>query len=142
MEQVKKVRFDESKNTELVDEHTFMVDMINNYINHYKKINNKPANFTLFDGINFDDLSSTNAPLEIFYEEMLKYKVNEKSNPNFIKIYNETERNSMQIIDEMYGILDDGKPVCFSTSFFSLLIEMTNLKNENPNVNYSIVSLK
>ncbi len=121
----------------------FMVNMINNYVSHYKKVNNKNDNFTILDGINFNDVTSTNAPLENFYEEMLKYKINESTNPDYIKIYQYSDKDNMKIIDELYCIIKNGTPILLSTSFFSLLIELTNLKNENSEkVNYDIVSLK
>lgn len=122
----------------------FVVDMINNFTNHYKRVNGKKEDYTLLDGINFEDLTSTNAPLEKFYEEMLKFKVNESTQPEYIKIYDYTQRDSMKIVDELYGIVENGKAKYLSTSFFSLLIELTNLKNEtmDKTINYDIISLK
>lgn len=132
-----------SKKSKTMEVEDFMVNMINNYVSHYKKVNNKGDNFTILDGINFNDVTSTNAPLENFYEEMLKYKINENTNPDYIKIYQYFEKDKMKIIDELYCIIKNGTPILLSTSFFSLLIELTNLKNENSEkVNYDIVSLK
>ena len=121
----------------------FIVEMMNNYTCHFKKISNKEK-LTLLDGINFNDITSTNVQLENFYEEMLKYKVNETTNPEYIKIYKFSERNDMKIHDELYVIIKDGEPLFLSTSMFSLLIELTNLKNENVHktANFDIVSLK
>ena len=121
----------------------FIVEMMNNYTQHYKKISNKEK-LTVLDGINFSDVTSTNIQLENFYEEMLKYKVNETTNPEYIKIYKYSEREKMKIYDELYVIIKDGEPLFLSTSMFSLLIELTNLKNENAhkNINFDIVSLK
>lgn len=121
----------------------FIVDMMNNYTKHFKKINNK-ENLSLLDGINFSDVTSTNMQLENFYEEMLKYKVNETTNPEYVKIYKFSERDNMIIHDELYVIIKDGEPLFLSTSMFSLLIELTNLKNENVHkgANYDIASLK
>ena len=85
-------------------------------------------------------------PLENFYEEMLKYNKNMDSNPDYVKIYQYSERDTMNIIDELYGIVNNGTITLLSTSFFSLLIELTNLTNEEDtkkNGNkYDIVSLK
>jgi hypothetical protein len=129
--------------TKTMEIEEFMVSMINNYVTHYKKVNGKKDDFTLLDGINFNDMTSTNAPLEKFYEEMLKYKTNENKSPEYTKIYEYSKRDEMKIDDELYGIIQNGKPLLLSTSFFSLLIELTNLQNETDNkANYDIVSLK
>jgi hypothetical protein len=124
----------------------FYVDMINNYLEYYKKNNNKNKSYTMFDGIDTRDPTSTNHSLEQFYEEMCKYKTNDVSNQEYIKLYKYDERDSIKIDinDELYGIFKDGFPIYVSLSFFSLLIELTNLKNEDVNekYNYEIISLK
>ena len=116
--------------------------IVNNYIIYYKTINNKDDDFTIFDGIDYDDDTSTNMVMEKFYEEILKYKVNEHTNPDYIKIYDYDQRDNVKVNDELYCITENGKPKYIGTSLFSLLIELTNLKNIYDTINYNIVNLK
>jgi len=124
----------------------FYVDMINNYLEFYKKNNNKNQDYTMFDGIDTTDPTSTNHSLEQFYEQMCKYKADEVTNPKFIEIYTYEEMYKIKdnIDDELYGIFRNGFPIFVSLSFFSLLIELTNLKNEDTDdkIHYDIISLK
>jgi len=124
----------------------FYVDMINNYTDFYKKNNGKNQDYTIFDGIDTTDPTSTNHALEKFYEQMCKYRTDEVSNPKFIEIYTYDEMYKLKnnIDDELYGIFKNGFPIFVSLSFFSLLIELTNLKNEDTDevFHYEIISLK
>lgn len=124
----------------------FYVDMINNYLEFYKKYNNKKQDYTFFDGIDTTDPTSTNHAMEQFFEKMSEYKINEISNPEFIEIYEYDELYKIKdkINDELYGIFKNGLPFYVSLSFFSLLIELTNLKNEDidEKIHYEIISLK
>jgi hypothetical protein len=119
----------------------FMVNLINNYTDYYKKIKKKSINFTLFDGINLADPTSTNAALEEFYEKLIEYKTFQKHNPEYIKIYNSTHDISSSD-NEIYGLLINGILKYKSISLFALLIELTNLQYEKIKSNiYNIILL-
>ena len=127
---------------------SFYVDLINNYTEYYKKINNKKK-LSLLEGINDDDPASTNKQLENFYEEMCLYNIYEKTNPENIKIYEYDDKKNQPKLgekDNLYGIMKNGEIQYISLSLFSLLIELTNLKIEDKeekfNNNYDIVTLK
>jgi hypothetical protein len=126
---------------------SFSGDLLNNYIEYFKKKNNKPKQFTLLDGIDKCDPYSTNMPLEEIYYEMTTFLENEKSNPELCAVipYEELSKK-MTTMDELYCLLINGKPFCVSHSVFALLIELTNIKNENKNKKitnvYDIVNLK
>ena len=118
----------------------FIVSIINNYIKHYKIQNQKPNNMTMFDDIDENNETSTNKIMEEFYGESIKYK--ENGNNEIIK-FNELNEE-ITSFDELYGIFenDNRNPICVSQSFFSLLIELTNLQYENETKEYTIVNLK
>lgn len=125
----------------------FYVDLINNYIVYYKQINEKPSDMTMFEGINFDDPFSTNRIMEKFYEEMCIYNEYKNSDENMIKIYDyKNDTFSLENMEELYGITKNDMTYKVSGSLFSLLIELTNLKNEdkiNDVTNtYGIIPLK
>ena len=125
----------------------FIVDLINNYVNYFNKINKKQK-LTLFDGINFDDPTSTNKQIEEFYIEFEKYKVWETTNKDFIEIYKYEDISDKGFLvdsDDLYCILNNGDPMYVSKSLFSLLIELTNLKNECKNEKenvFEVINLK
>lgn len=116
----------------------FMVDLTNNYLTYFKKLNNKPQNLTMFDGINIDDITSVNYQTESFYEEMIKYKELSESDK---QIYKYENLHDLENNDELYMLQSEGKEICVSKSLFSLLIELTNLQNENPKKQYNIICL-
>jgi hypothetical protein len=120
----------------------FMVELINNYTSYFKKIYGKTEKYTLLDGIDTSDDTSTNKALEEFFEELCKFKVNDMTNPNSTKIVKYSELDSLDKSDELYAILESGEPLCASISFFAILIELTNLKIENKEKVYEIISLK
>lgn len=123
---------------------SFSGELINNYTEYFKKKTNKPQNFTILDGIDKDDPYSTNMPLEELYFEMMTFLENEKEHPELCKVVNYDDMNQQIVTgDELYCILADGKPLVVSQSLFAILIELTNIKNENKNkVDYNIVNLK
>lgn len=132
-------------NSQILDfTNSFTGDLINNFTTYYKKRTGKQQNYTLLDGIDNGDPYSTNMAIEEFYYEMVKFLDEEKANSDNCKIikYDDLDKD-MTNSDELYGILINGDPVFASKSFFSLLIELTNIKNNgNANVVYDIVSLK
>lgn len=120
------------------DQAQFMVDLANNYLQFFKKQNNKPEELSLFDGIDTENELSVNPQLESFYEELVKYKLLSDSDKN---IYKYDELPNFKDDDELYSICSNGDQVVVSKSLFSLLIELTNLQNENPKQKYNIICL-
>lgn len=127
-------------NDTTVDENTlskFIVDMLNNYVKYFIKDNKN-----LFDGIDYEDASSTNEHLEKIYTHMEEYNLCEKIDPDRNKIYyypeEITQDKIIELINndiEVYEIRevqnDKTKLLCVSVSLISILIEITNLENEN-----------
>lgn len=116
----------------------FMVDLTNNYLEYFKKLNGKPDELNMFDGINVEDELSVNPQLEGFYEEMIKYKMLSDQDKN---VYKYDELPNLENDDELYSIQYEGEQLVVSKSLFSLLIELTNLQNENPKKKYCIICL-
>lgn len=124
------------------EESIFLVELINNYILYYREYHGDTE--TLFDNIDTEDLSSTNFQMEKFYEMINEYKQNEIKKNDINNIYDFEEKKDMMIEDEVYCIYENDKPIKISVSFFSLLIELTNIKNDDKNDNnkYKIIKLK
>jgi len=116
----------------------FMVELSNNFLKYYKKQNNKPTEFNMFHGIDPENDLSVNSQLESFYEEMIKYKMLSDSDKN---VYKYSELPNFENDDELYCIQSNGEQLLLSKSLFSLLIELTNLQNENPKTQYDIICL-
>lgn len=121
----------------------FTVELINNFIIYFKTREQKAKDFTLFDGTDTSDETSTNMAMEEFYSEMVKFKENERDNPLSTKIlkYNEIN-NEITNSNELYCISKEGLPMYVSQSFFAILIELTNLKREYPDNKFNIINLK
>jgi hypothetical protein len=105
----------------------FLVNVINEYIIYYKKLKNLPDDFTLFDGINIYDDTSTNVSLEEFYDAKYSYDHNGEK---YIKIYDDVNEIKDKYY-EIYVMLKNNIEFKYSPSLFSLLIEIVNLKNED-----------
>ncbi len=166
-EQTKTTEFNKSSNIDETNEYTdtelktyfndqtqkldftnsFTGDLLNNFLIYFKKKNNKPKNFTLLDGIDTNDLCSTNMPLEEMFFELNIFTENEKNNPKFCEVipFDKLDKSTVNS-DELYCILIDGDPILASQSFFALLLELTNIKHEDlqskKQRTYDIVSLK
>jgi len=148
----KKVRFsedtteiestDDKLENKLKNDEDFMVELINNYTTYFKKIYGKSQEYTLFDGIDMSDDTSTNKALEEFFEELCKFRVDDMINSETTKIVKYDEKDTLKKSDELYAILENGIPLCVSVSLFAILIELTNLKILNNINSYEIISLK
>jgi hypothetical protein len=111
-----------------------LVNIINEYTNYYKKLKKLPEDFTLFDGIDIDDDTSTNVSLEEFYDAKYNF---EHNGENYIKIYDDENEIKDKYI-EYYVIMKNNNIYKVSLSLFSLLIEIVNLKIEDSESIYCI----
>lgn len=131
----KKVKFSEDTEKVVEDESIdlsedeFMVEMMNNYLEYYKKKNKKSQSFTLLDEIDVTDTTSTNFALESFYEEMIKFRTDELENNESTKIIPFDESIDIKK-NNFYVIKKNNIKILMSKSFFAILIEITNLKRE------------
>jgi hypothetical protein len=106
--------------------------LINKYIGYYRKTypDNKVQN--MFDNINYNDLSSTNHIMEMFYTDLLKYnKINND-------IYIDASEVDFDNIDELFGLKVDGEIKYVSQSVISLLYDVVNNKYND----WFIINLK
>lgn len=118
-------------------------DLINNFLEYFKKIHNKPNQYTLFEGIDLNDPTSTNMALEQIFFELTTYSENMEKDPNLCKVikFEDMDRSFTQN-DELYAILINGNATYVSRSLWALLIEFTELKKANSKEHYEIVNLK
>ncbi len=96
-------------------------ELINKYIEYYKKTYPEKNIKNMFHDINYDDQTSTNHIMEMFYFEMLKYN---KIDNN---IYDSIDNIVSDTKTELYGLQINNKDItCVSYSIISLLIEIIN----------------
>lgn len=107
--------------------------LINNYISYYRKTYPDKNIKNMFDDINYDDKSSTNHIMEIFYEDLLKHKNN--NNKDIYIDFNDIDINN---VDELYALKIDEEIKYISESIISLLYVVTNDKYDN----WYIINLK
>ena len=105
----------------------FMVNIVNNYVKFYR---DEIKSIGLFDGINQSDMASTNLQLSLLYSEMKTY---EAMSSDLKKVIDVSNQPNLKFI-----IYKDDKPFRTSSSLFSLLIEISNLQEEDPNSIYKI----
>ena len=118
----------------------FIIDIINEYIVFYK--NNGDSDLeSLFDNIDIKDETSTNYPLEQFYEAQCIFKKNEENGKSELNdVYDVGE---MQFEPEIiYGINRNKILYKVSPSLFALLIEIVSLKKEYETDNFEIIILR
>lgn len=124
-----------SSETELCEEEmqdeSMYTKMTNAYMIYYKKLYNRPPDMKMFDGINYEDESSTNGCLESFYEYIIKSNENNKLGEEYVDIYKYEEVNKelFKKFDELYGLNIDGKLKFVSPDLITLLGGLT--LNEN-----------
>jgi hypothetical protein len=111
-------------------------DIINKYIEYYKKTYTDKNVKNMFENINYDDQTSTNQIMEIFYTEILKY--NKLDN----KIYTNSDDFDKDKYTELYGLQINGNIKCVSVCILSLIIEIINNQNDNDYKNWNIIHLK
>lgn len=111
---------------------SFIGDLLNNFLIYFKQKTNKPSNTTLLDGIDVNDPYSTNVALEEMFYEMSLFLECEKNNPKSCEIIKFSDLKKSDMSEDGFNcLLIDGEPAYVSKSFFSLLIELTEIKKEH-----------
>jgi len=108
-----------------------IVSIINNYIKFYK---NEIQDVNIFDGVDVNDPTATNIQLNILRNAMNKYK-NENDDIRNVIMYTTTDKL------KRFVICKNSKPYCSSDLLFSVLIEVSNLEQEDK-TNQFIIKLK
>lgn len=104
-----------------MEESDKIVNIFNVHQIYYKTLYNKKDKETIFDEINYDDETSTNKSLELFYEFLLEYKENSKKGEEYITVYTE-EVIEQDKYETLYGISLNGDIKYISPSIYSLYI--------------------
>jgi predicted RNA methylase len=99
-------------------------NLLNRYIEYYKKAYPENNIKNMFDKINYDDQTSTNHIMEMFYYEMHKY--NKLDNEVYVSL-NDIQLEQNEKINELFGLqINNDEIVCVSYCIISLLIEIIN----------------
>jgi hypothetical protein len=81
------------------------LNLINIFTIYYKTLYNKNGSETLLDEIDVDDVSSTNRPLEMFYDELYKYK--NATNDQYVNLFDKEEYKNLYLSEPDSHIPDD-----------------------------------
>jgi len=95
-------------------------ELINKYIEYYKKAYPEKNIKNMFDNINIDDQTSTNHIMEMFYTEILKFN---KIDNN---VYTNSDDFDKTKFNELFGLKINEEIKCVSFCVISLLIEVIN----------------
>jgi hypothetical protein len=114
---------DQNEQNEQNEQIDKMDNLINRYFQYYKKINPDKVIKNMFDNIDYDDPTSTNHIMEIFYEELLKHnKINND-------VYESIEDINIDDVDELYMLeMCDKKYI--SESVISLLYILSDYNGD------------
>ena len=119
--------------------YSFVTQMLNEYLMYYKRVNNKPKNFTLFSDIDGKKESSTNHILEEYYGHIHEYnKLTAESNPN-IELFNPDSINDLEF-DQIFGLVSNDKLTYVSGSIITIIKEI--VENKLKYTNYQIIVVK
>jgi len=103
-------------------------DLMNKYIEYYKKAYPEKNIKNMFDNINIDDQTSTNHIMEMFYTEIIKFN---KIDNN---VYTNSDDFDKTKFNELFGLKIEKEIKCVSFCVISLLIEVINNDYKNWNV--------
>jgi len=107
-------------------------NLLNKYIEYYKKAYPENNIKNMFDKINYDDQSSTNHIMEMFYYEMHKY--NKLDNEIYTSM-DDIQLEQNEKINELFGLqINNNEIKCVSYCIISLLIEIINNEYKNWNI--------
>lgn len=106
----------------------FMVEIVNNYIQFYRS---EVEDVDIFSGIDEKDMASTNRQLSLLYAEKEIFENSDEESTKITLLSTNTPSKD-------YIIYKNNIPYCTSSSLFAVLIEITNLKNEDQKSNYKI----
>jgi hypothetical protein len=109
-----------TESTESTDLQDIYQDLINKYIEYYKKTYPEKNIKTMFDNINYEDHTSTNHIMEMFYTEIIKFN---KIDNN---VYTNSDDFEKTKFNELFGLKIEEEIKCVSFCVISLLIEIIN----------------
>jgi hypothetical protein len=120
-----------------------MMDIMNIHQIYYRTLYNKKNNETLFEEINYDDDTSTNRSMELFYEYMFDYKNNMIKGDDYVAVYtNDIIDNDK--FDNLYGLIIDGDIKLVSPCIYSLYVYIVRDSNIKwmDNTKWKIIEVK
>jgi len=109
-----------------------MDELINKYIEYYRKNHPDQPIKNMFEKIDYNDPTSTNHIMEKFYEDMLLHANIDND------IYELIEEINIDDVHELYALNVEGKIIYVSCSVISLL----KIVAENNYADWNIINLK
>lgn len=109
------------------DEYGQMTDLMNIHQIYYRTLFKKKNNENMFEEINYEDKTSTNRSMELFYEYFYEYKQLLDKNEDFVAVYT-IDSIEEDKCEEIYGILLDNDIKYLSPSIYSLYLLLAENK--------------
>lgn len=118
---------EDSSVDEPIEDNLPMVNLLNLYLTHFKRIYRLKSTTHFFDGVDLDQPQSTSKLLEQFYDEMKKYQASNEDHRLLIEPDQlESDRAMIEQLSEFHALLVDRKPVVYSGSILSLLAHLAH----------------
>jgi hypothetical protein len=109
------------------DEFGKVADLMNIHQTYFRTLFKKNNNENMFEEINYEDKTSTNRSLELFYEYFYEYKTNLEKGEEYVSVYTEDtiEQDKFEVL---YGVLIDGDVKYLSPCIYSLYLLLADNK--------------
>lgn len=99
------------------------VKILNIFQSYYKNLYKTSSSESLFNGIDYDSMSSTNRALELLYQYTLEFKQNKCKGDMYVDIYQTIDMN---MYEEIYMMIINGNSKLYSSSLLSLISHLAN----------------
>ena len=119
-----------------------LLNIINAFQIHYKKLFKKENNENMFNEVDTNNPLSTNRSMEFLYEHLYKYKENIKNNNGLNNLYNEDDNFDMEKPEEFYALIINGDINKMSASLYGLIEYFVGLKEDWWDMKWEIINLK
>lgn len=99
------------------------VKILNIFQSYYKNLYKTDPSESLFSGIDYDSMSSTNRALELLYQYTLELKQNKSKGDMYVDIHKTID---MDMYDDIYVMSIEGISKLYSASLLSLMLYLAN----------------
>ena len=119
-----------------------LVDIINAFQVHFKKLFKKKDTDNMFADLDISDPLSTNRSMEFLYDHIYKHKENIKNNNNKNNLYNEEDNIDLEQFEECYALMINGDIDKLSESMYTLIEYLVNKYENWYEIKWEIINLK
>lgn len=119
-----------------------LVDIINAFQVHYKKLFKKKDTDNMFADLDTSDPLSTNRSMEFLYDHIFKHKEYAKNDKEKNSLFKEDDNIDLDKYDEFFALMINGDINKLSASMYSLIEYLVNTYDNWYEIKWEIINLK